>query len=81
MNKFNKWLSGIGLGLFALGLTIFPSISKAADFDATDTQSMLTTSLNGVTPTLKYGIGAILLVGLSIWAIFFIVGKLKKHVK
>lgn len=78
---FKKLATKISVGLFALGLMVYGVAAKAADFDATDTQSTLTTAIANVTPTLKYGIGAILLVGLSIWAIFFIVGKLRKHVK
>lgn len=78
-----KFLKKLGLGLAALGagLMLAPSASKAADFDASSTQGIISTALSGVTPTLVYGIGAILVIGLSIWAIFFVVGKLRKHVK
>jgi len=82
MRNFIKSLGfKISMGLFALGLMAMPGVSKAADFDATDTTGILTTALANVSPTLKYGIIAILGVGLGIWAIFFVVGKLKKHVK
>lgn len=77
----NKLTQKLGIVLTAVGLMIAPFVAFGADFDASDTQTTLTNAIGAVTPTLKYGIGAILLVGLSIWAIFFVVGKLKKHVK
>lgn len=76
-----KLFARISAGLMAVGLMALPFLTKAADFDATDTQATLTTALGVVTPTLKAGIIAILAIVLSIWAIFFVVGKLKKHVK
>lgn len=75
-----KWL-GISMALFAVMAAFAPAATRAADFDATDTTAILTTAVANVSPTLKYGIGALLLIGLGIWAVFFIVGKLKKHVK
>lgn len=74
-------MARISLAMFALGLMVLPNVSKAADFDATDTTGILTTAFANVSPTLKYGIIAILGIGLGIWAIFFVVGKLKKHTK
>jgi hypothetical protein len=71
----------ISLAMFSLGLLVLPSMSKAADFDATDTTGIITTSLAGVSPTLRNGIIAILAIGLGIWAVFFVIGKLRKHVK
>jgi len=78
MNK----LKNFGLGMFALGLAIMPTLyAKAADFDATDTQSIVTTAFGNVTPTLKTGIITVLGIVLGIWVVFFLVGKMRKHVK
>jgi len=81
MKKLKKILLTASMGALAVFGMAFPSASKAADFDATDTTAILTSAVGNVSPTLKYGIGAILLIGLGIWAVFFIIGKLKKHVK
>lgn len=81
MNFIKKNLSKISLSAMALGLMAMPFASKASDFDATDTQSIITTALGNVTPTLKTGIIAVLGIGLGIWVVFFLVGKLKKHTK
>ena len=67
--------------MLAVGAMFVPAASKAADFDATDTTQILTTAVGSVSPTLKYGVIAILGISLGLWAIFFIVGKLKKHTK
>jgi len=53
MNFIKKNLSKISLSAMALGLMAMPFASKASDFDATDTQSIITTALGNVTPTLK----------------------------
>ena len=80
-NFFGKKLAVISMALFAAMAAFAPVATRAADFDATDTTGIITTALAGVTPTLKAGIIAILLIGLGLWAVFFVVGKLKKHVK
>jgi hypothetical protein len=86
MSKLKKILAGIGatMGAFALSLGIGLS-AHAADldtgFDATSTQSMLTTLFGNMTPTLKFGILGVLGVSLGVWVVFFLIGKLKKHTK
>ena len=76
-----KLTKKIGLVMVGLGLSFTPLMSRAADFDATDTQGILTTAIANVSPTLKYGIGAVLLIALGAWAIFWVVGKLRRHTK
>ena len=46
-----------------------------------DPQTIVDDSLNSVSPTIKYGVGAVLVISLGVWVIFLIAGKLKKHVK
>lgn len=79
--NIKKLLGKISMAAIALGVMCVPFVSKAADFDATSTTGILSTALAAVTPTLIYGVGAILVVSLGLWAIFFVVGKLKRHVK
>ena len=82
MIKFlKKNLKKIGIAMLSLGMIVIPMVSKAADFDATDTTSIVTTAVGAVSPTLKAGIILVLGIGLGVWAVFFLVGKLKKHVK
>lgn len=84
MNKIKglgqKAIFGV-MSLALIGTAALGNLAHAADFDASSTQEVITTAFSNVTPVLKYGVGAILVVGLSIWAIFFVVGKFRKHVK
>jgi hypothetical protein len=85
MNKIKNFLKAnytkVAVGSLALTLAAQGMAAKAADFDATDTTGIITTALGNVSPTLKTGIIAILVIALGIWAIFFVVGKLRKHVR
>jgi len=76
-----KLFAKISMALFALGVMVLPAVTKAADFDATDSTGIVTTALGNVSPTLRAGIIAILAIGLGVWAVFFVIGKMKKHVK
>ena len=86
MSKLKNWLVGISatVGAFALSLAVGLQ-AHAADidtgFDATSTQTMLTTAIGNVSPTLKVGVVAVIGIGLGIWVLFFLIGKLKKHTK
>lgn len=77
----NKLLKKITVGMAAVGAMVLGSAVHAADFDATSTTEIVNTALGNVTPTLKAGIIAVVGVGLGIWAIFFLIGKLRKHVR
>lgn len=86
MSKLKKILAGIGATMGAFAITLgFGLSAHAADldtgFDATSTQSMLTTLFSNMTPTLKFGILGVLGVSLGVWVVFFLIGKLKKHTK
>lgn len=86
LSKIKKYAAGIGatIGAFALSLGIGLSAHAAeleTGFDATSTQSMITTLFANMTPTLKFGILGVIGVGLGVWVIFYLVGKLKKTVK
>jgi hypothetical protein len=80
-----KFINGIGfkisMAMFGLSLMALPSVSKAADFDATDSSGIITTALGNLTPALRTGIIAVLAIILGVWTVFFVIGKMKKHVK
>lgn len=77
-----KFLKKFGLGLAALAVSALPMLSaRAADFDATNTQSMFNTAFSVGSSTLAYGIPILLGVVVGVWAIFWLIGKGKKHIK
>lgn len=85
MKNLKNLFAKIGVGLAAVGVMLVGASAHAADietgFDATSTQTMLTTVFGNMTPTLKVGIVAVLGVSLGIWVVFFLIGKLKKHTR
>lgn len=86
MSKIKKYLVGAAATVGAFAFSLMAGLSAhAADidtgFDATSTQTMLTTAIGNVSPTLKVGVVAVIGIGLGIWVLFFLIGKLKKHTK
>jgi hypothetical protein len=69
-------VGGVGMGLMA------GSVAFAADeFNASGTQAILTNALSVPQTVLAWGIPIILGIVLGVWAIFWLVGKLRKHTK
>ena len=77
----NKMKVAVASLVPAVSTMAFTMSAKASDFDATSTQSMFDTAIANVTPTLAHGVPIIIGIGLGIWAIFFLVRKLRKNTK
>jgi hypothetical protein len=85
MTKFKNWCSKKSGALAAFAMIaaagLFGGLAHAEDFDASSTQTILTNALSVPKSTLAWGIPIILGIVLGVWAIFWLVGKLRKHVR
>lgn len=64
--------AGVGLGGFC---------HAADEFSASGTEDILTNALAVPQTVLAWGIPIILAIVLGVWAIFWLIGKLRKHTK
>lgn len=81
-----KFLQSTYAKLFMFMLVVGAAVTlggvcRAEDFDASSTQTILTNALAVPKATLAWGIPIILTIVLGVWAIFWLIGKLRKHVK
>ncbi len=83
IGEFLKKKAGLVMAIFGgVGLSLMTgSFAHAEDFDASSTQTIVTNALSVPKSTLAWGIPLIIGIGLSIWAIFWLIHKLKTHVK
>jgi hypothetical protein len=81
MNFLKKIGGKLAVAGATLGAVLTGVSAHAEDFDASSTQSILTTALAVPKSTLAWGIPIILTIVLGIWVIFWLVGKLRKHTK
>jgi len=65
-------MAGIGLGGFC---------HASNEFSATGTEEILTNALAVPQTVLAWGIPIVLAIVLGVWAIFWLIGKLRKHTK
>jgi len=78
-----KFLKRFGVGLGALALVVLAGANNAlaATYDYSSSTGIVNDSTSGLGSTLYSGIAIVVGLSLGIWAIFLIIGRLKKHVK
>jgi len=78
-----KLIQRFGVGMTALALLVMAGVNKvsAAAYDYSSSTATVSDATSGLGATLFAGIAIVVGLSLGIWAIFLVIGRLKKHVK
>lgn len=71
----------LAAGAFVSMTPICHAQTGPTDFSATGTETILSNAITVPSAVLAWGIPIVLGIVLGIWAIFFLVGKMRKHTK